>query len=133
VATTAWLRAAEAVEGYRRDLVAGLETRLEALHEGLKALARAGHPVEAIAPMGAIYLSARFDLIGRTTRDGARLATNEDIRRELLQRAGVAVVPFQAFGLAEDSGWFRLSVGAVSVEQIRAMFPRLEAALADLG
>ena len=37
----------------------------------------------------------------------------------------VAVVPFQAFGLDQDSGWFRLSVGAVSMEDIRDAFPRL--------
>jgi aspartate aminotransferase len=132
VATTAWLAAPAAIESYRRDLVAGLETRLEALHEGFRALARAGHPVEAIAPMGAIYLSARFDLIGRKLRNGGTLATNEDIRRELLQRAGLAMVPFQAFGLDEESGWFRLSVGAVSLEQIRTLFPRLETVLRDM-
>ena len=40
--------------------------------------------------------------------------TNEDIRRLLLQHAGVAMVPFQAFGLEREDGWFRLSVGAVS-------------------
>ena len=34
--------------------------------------------------------------------------------RLLLEHAGLAVVPLQAFGLHEESGWFRLSVGAVS-------------------
>jgi aspartate aminotransferase len=131
VATTTWLRSPDAIETYRRELVAGLETRLQALHEGFASLARAGLPVEAIAPMGAIYLSVRFDLVGRALRGGA-LATNEDIRRELLQRAGLAMVPFQAFGLDEESGWFRLSVGAVSLDQIRALFPRLKTVLADL-
>ena len=65
----------------------------------------------------------RFDLVGK------RFANNEAIRRHLLERAGMAVVAFQAFGLREESGWFRLSVGAVSMADIAAMLPRLRAAL----
>jgi aspartate aminotransferase len=42
----------------------------------------------------------------------------------------MAIVPFQAFGVDGDSGWFRLSVGAVSPEQITRMLPRLRDALA---
>jgi len=132
VATTAWLKTPNAIESYREELVEGLEARLVALHDGFATLAAEGFPVRAIAPMGAIYLSARFDLVGRVTREGNKLETNEDIRRELLRSAGMAVVPFQAFGLMEDSGWFRLSVGAVSLEQIRALFPRLRAALGTM-
>jgi aspartate aminotransferase len=88
-----------------------------------------GLPVEAIAPEGAIYLSARVALQGRTTRDGTRLATDEAVRAYLLHAAGVAVVPFQAFGVHGDTGWFRLSVGAVSPAQIARMLPRLRDAL----
>ena len=54
------------------------------------------------------------------------------IRSLLLARAGVGVVPFQAFGLKENSGWFRLSVGAVSVEDIEQCFPRVRRLLDDL-
>ncbi|HRC57653.1 MAG TPA: amidohydrolase family protein, partial [Kofleriaceae bacterium] len=35
----------------------------------------------------------------------------------------------QAFGLKEDTGWFRFSVGAVGVEELAAAMDRLEAAL----
>jgi aspartate aminotransferase len=35
------------------------------------------------------------------------------------------VVPFQAFDLAGDSGWFRMSVGAVSVPALEAALERL--------
>jgi aspartate aminotransferase len=38
-------------------------------------------------------------------------------------------VPFDAFGYAEDDGWMRLSVGAVSMAQIEAMMPRVREAL----
>jgi len=46
-----------------------------------------------------------------------------------LESAGVAIVPFQAFGLEDDTGWFRISVGAVSVSEIIAAMNRLESAL----
>ena len=87
-----------------------------------------GLAVDAIAPQGAIYLSAHFDLFGKTVQ-GVAVRTNEDIRKLLLQHAGLAVVPFQAFGLKEDSGWFRLSVGAVSRDDIAQAFPRMRAML----
>jgi aspartate aminotransferase len=61
-----------------------------------------------------------------------RIADNEATRKLLLERAGLAVVPFQAFGLPEESGWFRLSVGAVSLRDIEAMLPRVEALLGEL-
>ncbi len=43
---------------------AGVKQRLDALYDGFEAMKRDGFPVDAIAPQGAIYLSARFDLFG---------------------------------------------------------------------
>jgi len=60
------------------------------------------------------------------------LDTNEAVRQLLLEKAGLAVVPFQAFGLKEDTGWFRMSVGAVSLTEIEAVFPRLRRLLAGV-
>jgi len=81
-------------------------------------------PVRDIPPQGAIYLSVQFDLIGKR---GFR--TNDDVRRYLLEQAGFAIVPFQAFGLEGETGWFRLSVGAVSTREIDEALPRVESAL----
>ena len=53
------------------------------------------------------------------------MRTNEDIRRWLIEAAGIAVVPFQAFEMAEDTGWFRISVGAVSLGSLDAAMERL--------
>lgn len=114
----------------RAELVAGVRERLDALYAGLVAMREDGLPVEVIAPEGAIYLSARFALRGRTVADGTRLADDEATRAYLLRAAGLAIVPFRAFGVTSDSGWFRLSVGAVSLPQIAAMLPRLRTALA---
>jgi len=69
----------------------------------------------------------QFDLVGRKG-----LRTNDDVRRYLLDHAGFAVVPFQAFGLAGENGWFRLSVGAVSARDIEEALPRVETALRKL-
>ncbi|MEO8215133.1 MAG: aminotransferase class I/II-fold pyridoxal phosphate-dependent enzyme, partial [Myxococcales bacterium] len=79
---------------------------------------------EVIPPQGAIYLSVRFLMPQRT---------NEQIRKLLLDEAGFAVVPFQAFGLQEDSGWFRISIGAVSLADIDAALPRVREVLARLA
>jgi aspartate aminotransferase len=129
VATAHMLASAADVRDFRQAITRGLQLRLDMLYDGVRALREAGLPAEAIPPMGAIYLSVRFPLNGRRAPSGAVLHTNDDIRRYLLERAALAVVPFQAFGLAEDTGWFRLSVGAVSPEEISAMLPRLREAL----
>ena len=134
VATAAFLADDEAVAEYRRTLHDGLQQRLDALYDGVCAMERDGLPVSAVAPTGAIYLSVRVALNDRRAPSGDVLRTNEDIRRYLLHRAGVAVVPFQAFGSNDESGWFRLSVGAVSGEEIAQMMPRLrEAVEATIG
>ncbi|MFO0419593.1 MAG: aminotransferase class I/II-fold pyridoxal phosphate-dependent enzyme, partial [Planctomycetota bacterium] len=80
-------------------------------------------PIDVIEPQGAIYLSVRFDCVG------TRFANNEELRRFLLERAGMAVVPFQAFGLPDETGWCRISVGACSLADIERMLPRLRDAL----
>jgi aspartate aminotransferase len=121
-----------AIDAYHATMKPAVEARLVALHDGLAGLAAAGLPVRAIPPQAAIYLTAQFDLLGLTTPAGDRLGNGEDIRRYLLAEAGLALVPFSAFGASDDSGWCRLSVGAVSREEIEALVPRLEAALRAL-
>ena len=69
-----------------------------------------------------------MNLVGRTI-DGQPIRSNEDIRQIMLERAGLGVVPFQAFGLKDESGWFRMSVGAVSLKDIEDAFPRIRAFL----
>ena len=120
-----------AMRSYRSRIVAGLRERLDLLHAGLSAMRDAGRPVEVLSPEGAIYLSARFALAGRTAADGSVLGSDEDVRAYLLAAAGVAIVPFQAFGVTEDTGWFRLSVGAVSPDAITRMLPRLDHAIGN--
>ncbi|MDX1997926.1 MAG: aminotransferase class I/II-fold pyridoxal phosphate-dependent enzyme [Thermoanaerobaculia bacterium] len=103
----------------------GLIARLERLHAGLEELRRAGAPVRALPPAGALYLSVQFDLL-------ERFGTDDQLRRFLLEEAGLAAVPFRAFGLEHDSGWLRLSVGAVGLTEIDAAIGRLRPALERL-
>jgi aspartate aminotransferase len=126
LATAKFLGQKDAIARYHETMIRELRLRLDLLHDGIETLRGEGLPVRAIPPQGAIYLSAQFDLIGRG------FETNEQIRRFLLERAGFAAVPFQAFGLKRDTGWFRLSVGAVSAEACRAGLDRVAAALRSL-
>jgi aspartate aminotransferase len=132
VATAQFLGMTEEIASYRDRLAAGVQERLDMLFRGIHALRSEGHSVDAIEPMGAIYLSASFDLFGRTARDGTVLRSADDIRAWLLREAGLAVVPFDAFGARTESGWCRLSVGAVSTEEIGAALPRLRSGLQAL-
>jgi aspartate aminotransferase len=131
-ATAALLEDAEAIRRYQVNFKRQLELRLDLLHGGLQAMKARGLAVESIPPMGAIYLTARIHPFGRQTPDGTVLRTNRDVRRYVLEAAGIGVVAFGAFGSTVDEGWFRLSVGAVSEADIEAALPRLESALLRL-
>lgn len=132
VATARLLDNDDTIKNYHAKMKGDISGSLEMLYNGFTNLAKNGFAVECIPPMGAIYMSARFNLFGKTTHEGKILNTNEDIRQFLLNEAFLAVVPFQAFGNPEDSGWFRLSVGAISKENIKEMLPALRNALAKL-
>ncbi len=120
IATAALLNNPEAVAQYNAWIKDEIDARLDPLYAGIMEMKSAGLPVDAIAPQGAIYLSFQVKLDGRT---------NEQTRAVLLEQAGMAVVPFQAFNMDEDSGWFRISIGAVSKEEILPMLERIEAAI----
>jgi len=128
VATAQLLADPAAIDAYHSGMIRDVRHRLDLLHQGFQGMHRGGLAVDTVPPQGAIYLSARFDLIGKTI-DGRPIRTNEEIRRLLLEEAGFAVVPFQAFGMEGENGWMRLSVGAVSPADIEASLPRVRALL----
>jgi aspartate aminotransferase len=57
------------------------------------------------------------------------LQTQTDVTTYILQTAGLAVVPFNAFGAPKNSPWYRLSVGTCKKEEIDLMLNKLETAL----
>lgn len=130
VATAAFLGRTDAIGAFQAGMKRGIRERLDLLHDGFSAMRAAGLPVYVVEPQGAIYLSVKIGLVGKSHR-GTPLRTNEDVRELLLYEAGFGVVPFQAFGLKEESGWFRISVGSVSVDDIRASLPRVRAVLSE--
>jgi aspartate aminotransferase len=125
VAVATFLGEPHEMATFREHMQRELRLRLDLLHDGIETMRAAGLPARAITPQGAIYLSAQFNLIGKL---GIR--TNDEIRKLLLEQAGFAVVPFQAFGLKREDGWFRLSAGAVSPADIEAGLARLRNVLA---
>lgn len=120
VATAAWIADAEACETYLSDMRAAISERLSLLHRGFEAMAAKGLPVKSVEPQGSVFMSVRFDLPGKST---------EDVRRLLLEKAGVATIPFRAFGLADDAGWHRVSVCASQVDELREGLARIDAVL----
>jgi aspartate aminotransferase len=124
LATARLLNDEAAMTEYLNRHLGGIHARLEALASGLAAMKAEGLPVDLIAPEGAIYLSVKIDLEGK-----GGLADEDAVRMHLLEKAGCAVVPFSAFGDSKNKGWWRFSVGAVSVEQIHACLPRIREAI----
>lgn len=107
--------------------------RLETIYKGFEALKSEGHPVDAIAPQAAIYLTVKIDLRGKKTSNGSVLDTQADVTAYLLNEAKLALVPFYAFGAGNNNPWYRLSVGCCKKEDIEPMFQKLKAALAGLA
>lgn len=126
-ASAEYLRNYSAIDSYLADFKAALQLRLRTLYDKLRTLADFG--VEVLEPKAAIYLTLRFNLLGRSTPSGELLDSSAKITAYLLQAAGLAIVPFYAFGAGRDSTWYRLSVGTCKTEEIDEMYGRLRAAL----
>lgn len=133
MATARFFQNAAAVDGYMSPFKKKIQASLDTLYKGFKALKEEGFDVDAIAPMGAIYLTVKVNISGMKTPDGAILITSKDINSYFIKQAGLAMVPFSAFGTSENMNWFRLSVGGCSLADIEAALPRLKAALQQLA
>ncbi len=123
-ATAEFLNNPAQIREFRTGMDRQVQLRLNALYDGFSKMKQEGLPVDCVNPQGAIYLSLQLKLIGRSFA-GRKLETNAAVGELLLEHAGLAVVPFQAFGLKDETGWFRLSVGAVSVQDIEQALPRV--------
>jgi aspartate aminotransferase len=61
------------------------------------------------------------------------LANQSEVTAYVLDAAGLAVVPFYAFGTDRSSAWYRLSVGTCKKEEIEEMIGKLREALKKLS
>lgn len=133
VATAAYLSNRGSVKAFVDELRERLSRRLDALHEGFAKLKSEGFPVDSITPQAALYLTVKFDLRSWKIRSsGQILQTGSDVTRYLLDAAGLAIVPFYAFGASEESVWYRISVGTCKYEEITEVFDNLRSALKAL-
>ena len=132
VATAKFLKQDEEVNTYLANFKERIQASLNTLHQGIQQLKSEGFKVDSIEPMGAIYLTIKFDYAGKTTPDGKLLQTATDINFFLIKEAKLALVPFSAFGANEDVLWFRASVGASTLQDIEAIVPRVREALLKL-
>jgi aspartate aminotransferase len=133
LATAKFLKDAVEVDTYLNAFKLQLQKGLDTLYQGIKQLKAEGFEVDAIDPMGAIYLTVKIDYAGKTTPDGEVLKTSADINFYLIKEAKMALVPFSAFGTGTEVNWFRASVGGCTVKDIEEMLPRLKAALEKLN
>lgn len=122
----------EAIHKYLAHFKSEIEERLRRIYNGFASIKKEGFPVDAIAPEAAIYLTIKIDLVGKTSADGKILATQSDVTAYLLNNAGLAVVPFYAFGAEKNSPWYRLSVGTCKKEDIDEMIGKLRESLISL-
>ena len=111
---------------------AKVQKSLDALYQGIIQLKADGFAVDAINPMGAIYLTVQIDYIGKTTPNGEVLKNSADVNFYLIKEAKMGIVPFSAFGTNNSVNWFRASVGGCSLEDIQQMIPRMRLALSRL-
>ncbi len=107
--------------------------RLKAFYDGFMSLKQEGHPVNAITPQAAIYLTVQLNLRGRKTRDGVTLETQEDVSAYILNESQIALVPFTSFGSSSESSWYRLSVGTCRTNEVPTIIEQLRNALMQLS
>lgn len=110
-----------------------LTDRLEGLYRGMETLKQNGLPMDVIAPEGALYLTVKVDVIGKTSAKGKVLSNAEDIAYWLIEDAGIGFVPFYAFGAEKDYPWFRISVGTTRMEDLPEILNRFENALKSVN
>jgi len=131
VATGKFLKDHHAVNEYLSSFSLSIQNSLNTLYMGIMTLKSEGFKVDAIEPMGAIYLTIKIDYVGKTTPEGEVLDSPTKLNFYLIQKANLALVPFSAFG-TEDMCWYRASVGACSAEEIKSKIPQLKEVLASL-
>ena len=132
VAVAKYFKNATQVDTFLAAFKEQVQLSLNEIYNGFQQLKSEGFAVDAIEPMGAIYLTLKIDYIGKTTPDGEVLKDSSAINFYLIKHAGTALVPFSAFGNDENMAWFRASVGGCSLADIKAMMPRIKKALSEL-
>lgn len=133
VATAKYLEMDDEISIYMNEIKSELSYRLDEFYKGFNELKNQGFSVDAIQPEAALYLTVKFDLVGKKKQSGETLNSVADVTDYLLKDAKVALVPFSAFGASKDSNWFRLSVGTTKREDIQIIISQLKSSLEKLS
>ncbi|MFA5619065.1 MAG: aminotransferase class I/II-fold pyridoxal phosphate-dependent enzyme [Weeksellaceae bacterium] len=132
IAVGNYLTHTENVKSYMENIKSELSFRLNEFYKEFMQLKAEGFPVDAIQPEAALYLTLKFDLIGKESAKGQKINTVQDITNYLLHEAKVALVPFSSFGASSDSVWYRLSVGTTARNDIPNIMNNLKNALESM-
>lgn len=129
VATARFLDRTDAFDAAVQKHRTMIQERVSAYFDGFMRLRSEGLPVDAIPAQGAMYLTVRISLIGRTTAEGDVLRDASDVTYYLIKTGGVGLIPFFAFGTGTDSDWFRVSVGTTRMADIEPVINGLRKAI----
>lgn len=132
MATAKFIKQADQLGNYLSTFKEKVQRSLDALYQEIIRMKEDGFAVDAINPMGAIYLTVKVDYIGKKTPEGKVLQNSADVNFFLIKEAKMGIVPFSAFGTDSSINWFRASVGACSLDDIQQMIPRMRDALSKL-
>lgn len=132
-AVASYLKRTSDIDRYFDSFKAEVDERLQRIADGFVLLKKDGFNVDVIAPQAAIYLTIQINYVGKKTAQGNLLSDQAAVTAYLLQEAGLAIVPFYAFGASTSSSWYRLSVGTCKKEEIGEMLDKLKAALQKLS
>lgn len=130
-ATAKYLMQKGSIDQFMKTFKSEIMERCTKIYDGLMKLKAEGFNVDAVTPQGALYLSIKIDVKGKTTAGGETLESQADVTRYILNEAKLAIVPFDVFG-TNGSAWYRLSVGTCKKEEINEMLGKLRMALAVL-
>ena len=132
-ATGEFLSNLDDVKSYLSEFNQRLQTVLDTLHHSFMALNAKGLPVRSIKPEASIYLSIQISIQGKTTADGKKLESVDDVHTFLLEKAKVAVLPFSWFGAHNCNDWFRISIGTCPENEAEAIVSSIEQAINSLS
>lgn len=71
---------------------------------------------------GGIYISIYLDYVHS-------FGSTEEYISFLINRCGLGIVPFEYFGSSQNKGWFRISIGNISIENIDPVLKTIENAI----
>lgn len=120
-----------AVSSYLADFKSKVLQRLSYIQSRFEEMKAAGLPVDVIPAQAAIYLTVKVDLIGKKY-EGTTLEDQAAVTQFLIDKVGLAIVPFNCFGSEKNSPWYRISVGTSNVDQLKSIFDKMSEVLKTL-